>query len=423
MVTFQSSNSLFSKAKADIAKTTTPSVSLLPVWYDDGSVVVPSSDPWNATATTHKTNIITSTLFKKIDKSSNLLIPINPIEDTTYNYYPHGINNNTGDIATGSQFLNESRFVRWIDPKENAVSAFIPDGWSADLQIIRPYKSMTGYIFFARGSENTLVYVFQPFMPLYLIPSKSLCESDNICLGSIISTEKVRQMSLGNAPIVVSNFKTPEQYFTTEVLPTLKKNLNAYTVDSSQSVLALTYGKNNNSNDLVPAYEVDYNFNVENKKISGKAMILTRNHTAVNEEGIWNGFIVGIESSEKNFDNAFKQAAVTLLTLQFKEQWLESEKKVLLENANTSQALDAIPQLMANNTLDDFYLIVPTAAHKLATSYNNTMIAGYVDKASGKELQLPLFPKLQYWYLNGDRLVGTNLKRNLMNTSSLEPIL
>ena len=26
-------------------------------------------------------------------------------------------------------------------------------------------------------------------------------------------------MSLGNAPMAVSNFKTPEQYFTSEVLP------------------------------------------------------------------------------------------------------------------------------------------------------------------------------------------------------------
>jgi hypothetical protein len=347
---------------------------------------------------------------------------MNSTEDITYNYQL-GLNS-TGDVDTESQFLNESRFVRWTDPKEKAASAFIPEGWNADLQIIRPYKSMTGYVFFARGSENTLVYVFQPFMPLYLLPSKSLCESDNICFSSMISAERVRQMSLGNAPIVVSNFKTPEQYFTSEVLPMLRKNLNAYTVDSAQSVLALVYSNgSNNSTDLVPAYEVHYNFNVENKKISGRAMVLTRNHTAVDEEGIWNGYIVGIESSEKNFDKAFQQAAVTLLTLQFKEEWLDSERKVLIENANTSQAFGAIPGLMANSTLDDFYLIVPTAAYKLATSYNNTVIARYLDKASGKELHLPLFPKLQHWYLNGDQLVGSDLKRSLMNTSSLEPVL
>jgi hypothetical protein len=95
------------------------------------------------------------------------------------------------------------------------------------------------------------------------------------------------------------------------------------------------------------------------------------------------------------------------LNLQFEEPWLNSERNVLIENANTSQALGAIPELMANSTLDDFYLIVPTAAHN----------------DSGKELHLPLFPELQYWYLNnGDQLVGRDLRRDLMNASSLEPL-
>jgi hypothetical protein len=51
------------------------------------------------------------------------------------------------------------------------------------------------------------------------------------------------------------------------------------------------------------------------------------------------------------------------------------------------------------------------------------MIARYLDKTSGKELDLPLFPELQHWYINGDQLVSTDLKRSLMNTSSLEPLL
>jgi hypothetical protein len=203
-------------------------------------------------------------------------------------------------------------------------------------------------------------------------------------------------MSLGNAPIAVSNFKTPEQYFTSEVLPILTRNLNAYTVDSAKSVYAPIYG-DGNSTDLVPAYDVDYNFNVENKKISGKEMVFTRNYTTTGDTGIWNGFIVGIESSEDNFDRAFQQAAVTLLNLQFEEQWLNSERNVLLENANTSQALSAIPELMTNSTLD-------------------------LDKDSGKELHLPLFPELQYWYLNDDQLLGRDLRRDLMNASSLEPL-
>jgi hypothetical protein len=375
---------------------------------------------WEA-ATTVESNTVTSTLVENADKPSKFLVRINSSDDIIYSSY-QPILNNTGDIGTTeSQVPKETHFVKWTDPKEKAATAFIPEGWNADLEIIRPYNSMTGFVFFARGSENTLVYIFQPFMPLYLLPSKSLCETDNICFSSIISAEKIREMSLGNAPIVVSNFKTPEQYFTSEVLPILTKNLNAYAVESAKSVYALVYGDGNNSTDLVPVHEVDYSFNVENKKISGRAMIFTRNYTA-DDASIWNGFIVGIESSEKNFDRAFQQAAVTLLTLQFEEEWLDSERKVLLENANTSQALGAILELMANRTLDDFYIIVPTAAHKLVTSYNNTMIVNYLDKASGKELHLPLFPELQHWYLNGDQLVGRDLRRNLMNASLLEPL-
>jgi hypothetical protein len=353
------------------------------------------------------------------------LIHTNSNKDAIYSSSYQFALDNTSDIGRiEPQVPKESRFVKWADPKEKAATTFIPEGWSADLQIIRPYKSMTGFVFFARGDENTLVYVFQPFMPLYILPSTSLCETDSICFSSIISAEKVREMSLGNAPIAVSNFKTPEQYFVSEVLPTLTKNLNAYTVDSAESVYALIHGDGNSTN-LVPTYDVDYNFNVENKKISGKAMVFTRNHTASTANdttSIWNGFIVGIESSENNFDKAFQQAAVTLLNLQFEEEWLNSERNVLLENANTSQALGAIPELMANSTLDDFYLIVPTAAHQLVRSYNNTLIADYLDKNSGKELHLPLFPELQHWYHNGNQLVGGDLRRNLMNASSLEPL-
>jgi hypothetical protein len=379
------------------------------------------SDWWNA-----KSAVPSSVAFKlveKMDKPSKFLMRTNSNEDTIYRSSYQLALNNTGDIGRIEPHVpKESRFVKWVDSKEKAASTFIPEGWSADLQIIRPYKSMSGFVFFARGDENTLVYVFQPFMPLYIPPSTSLCETASICFSSIISADKVREMSLGNAPIVVSNFKTPEQYFTSEVLPMLTKNLNAYTVDSAESVYASVYG-DGNSTDLVPAYAVDYNFNVENKKISGKAMVFTRNYTtAASETSIWNGFIVGIESSENNFDRAFQQAAVVLLNLQFEEEWLNGERDVLLENANTSQALGTIPELMANSTLDDFFLIVPTAVHQLVRSYNNTLITDYFDKDSGKELHLPLFPGLQHWYLTGDQLVGRDLRRNLMNSSMLEPL-
>jgi hypothetical protein len=382
-----------------------------------------SNDWWNVKSA--KSNTVAFMLVENMDELSKFLIDTNSNKDIIYSSsssYPLALNN-TDDIGRiESQAPKESRFVKWADSKEKAATTFIPEGWSADLQIIRPYKSMTGFVFFARGDENTLVYVFQPFMPLHIHPSRSLCESDNICFSSIISSEKVREMSLGNAPIAVSNFKTPEQYFTSEVLPILTRNLNAYTVDSAESVYAPIYGGDGgNSTNLVPAYDVDYNFNVENKKISGKAMVFTRNYTT-GDTGIWNGFIVGIESSENNFDRAFQHATVILLNLQFEEQWLNSERNVLLENANTSHALSAIPELMANSTLDDFYLIAPTAAHELVTSQNNTMIADYLDEDSGKELHLPLFPELQYWYLNGDQLVGRNLRGDLMNASSLEPL-
>ncbi len=230
-------------------------------------------------------------------------------------------------------------------------------------------------------------------------------------------------MSFGNAPISVSNFKTPEQYFTSEVLPMLTRILNGYNVDSAQSVYASIYD-GGNSTDVVPSYDVDYTFSVENKKISGKAIVFTRNYTTADGTGIWNGFIVGIESSESNFDRAFRQAAVTLLNLQFEEEWFNSEKDVLLKNANTSQVLGAIPELMANNTLDDFYLLVPTAAHQLVRSYNNTIVADYLDKDSGKMLHLPLFPEMQHWYLsNGNQLVGRDMSSDMMmNASSLEPL-
>jgi hypothetical protein len=381
-----------------------------------------TSDWWSAKSAGPSTAAFM--LSENVDGLTKFLTDMNSNEDIIYsNTYSIALNNT--DDTTGRMELHdqkESRFIKWTDPKEKVATTFIPEGWGADLQIIRPYKSMTGFVFFARGDENTLVYVFQPFMPLYILPSTSLCETDGICFSSILSTEKVREMSLGNAPISVSNFKTPEQYFTSEVLPTLTRNLNGYAVDSTESVYAPVYGSGN-STEPVPVYDVDYNFNVENKKISGKAMVFTRNHTTTDGTGIWNGFIVGIESSENNFDRAFQQAAVTLLNLRFEEEWLDNERNVLLENAKTSQALGAIPELMANSTLGDFYLIVPTAAHQLVRSYNNTMVADYLDKDGGNKLHLPLFPESQYWYLNdGDQLVGLDLRRDMMNASSFEPL-
>lgn len=374
---------------------------------------VAASDWWNATA---QGNRVTFRLLENVDRQSLFLIQTNSTEVTyryelTLNYTKYA-----GKIET--QIAKDSRFSKWTDPKEKAATAFIPEDWSADLQIIRPYKPMTGFVFFARGSENTLVYVFQPFMPLHLLPSDSLCKTRGLCSGTV-SAEQVREMSLGNAPMTISELKTPEQYFAGEILPVLRRSLNSYNIDSERPTYALAYG--NNSTEIVLAHDVQYSFDVEGKRIEGRAMIFTRNHTA-GDAGIWNGFIVGVESSEKNFSSAMQQATVTLLTLQFDESWLESEKKVLLDNADISQALGSIPELMANSTLADFNVIVPTAAHKLVRTYNDTMIAGFLDSKTGEELHLPLFPDSQRWYLDGDQLVGRKAGRNPMNSSSLEPL-
>jgi hypothetical protein len=372
---------------------------------------VAASGWWNASAQGNK---VTFRLVDNVDRPSTFLIHTNSTEPA----YDYELTLNGMKYAgrIEAEVAKDSQFAKWTDPKESAAVAFIPEGWSADLQIIRPYKSMTGFVFFARGSENTLVYVFQPFMPLHMLPSDSLCETAEICSGTV-SADKVREMSLGNAPIAISDAKTPEQYFASEVLPVLRKNLNSYRVESEQPVYALEYG--NNSTKMIPAHDVEYSFNVEGKRIEGRAMIFTGNYTA-GDAGIWNGFIVGAESSEKNFDSALQKAAVTLLTLQFDDKWLDREKKVLLDNTGTSPGLGAITELMANNTLGDFNLVVPTAAHKLVRTYNDTVIAGYLDSRNGEELHLPLFPDSQHWYLEGDQLVGRKVGRNPMNSSSLE---
>jgi hypothetical protein len=371
---------------------------------------IEASSWWNMST---QGDTITFKLTDNTNKSSIFFVETNSTE-VTYNY-ELTLNDTKYEGKIVAEAAKDSRFAKWTDPKERAATAFIPEGWSADLQIIRPYKSMTGFLFFARGSENTLVYIFQPFMPLHLLPSDSLC-GEQACPGTL-SAEKVREMSLGNAPIVISNVKTPEQYFESEVLPLLRKNLNSYRVESEQPVYALAYG--NNSTEMMLAHDMEYSFDVEGKRIKGRAMIFMRNYTA-GDAGIWNGFIVGVESSERNFDLAMQQTAMTLLTMRFDDSWLDGERKVLLDNANASRELGSIPELMANSTLGDFSIIVPTAAHKMVRTYNDTMIAGFIDSETGEELHLPLFPDSQHWYLKGDQLLSRKVGRNPMNSTSLE---
>ena len=148
---------------------------------------------------------------------------------------------------------------------------------------------------------------------------------------------------------------------------------------------------------------------------------MTRNHTA-GDSGMWNGFIVGVESLEKNFDSAFQKAAVILLTLRFDEQWLGAERNALMESANTSSPLYEVSVLMANKTLDDFGLLVQTAAHKMVRTYNDTMLARFEDSATGDDLYLPLFPDTQRWYLSDEKLVGREEGRNPLNSTTLVPL-
>ena len=394
------------------------------VYATDAEITLTSSAPvekayapdwWNATA---EGNTVTFTMIENVARSSKFFIQTNSTEpDYSYELVLNGTKYG-GGISIEAKASKESRFAKWTDPKEKAATAFMPEGWSADLQIIRPYKSMTGFVFFARASENTLFYVFQPFMPLHLSPSDSLCDSAGLCSGTV-SAEQVRETSLGNAPVAISDAKLPEQYFASEVLPVLKKNLDSYSVESERPVYALPYG--NNSTHMIPAHDVEYTFDVEGKTITGRAMVFTRSYTA-GDAGIWNGFIVGVESSEKNFHSAMQQAAVTLLTLQFDEEWLDAEREVLLGNANATSGLGAVPELMANSTLGDFNLIVPTAAHKMVRTYNDTMIAGFLASDTGEKLHLPLFPDSQRWYLNDGQLVGKKGAGNPMNSTSLEPL-
>jgi len=95
------------------------------------------SDWWNA-----KSAVPSSVAFKlveKMDKPSKFLMRTNSNEDTIYRSSYQLALNNTGDIGRIEPHVpKESRFVKWADSKEKAGSTFIREGWSADVQIIRP---------------------------------------------------------------------------------------------------------------------------------------------------------------------------------------------------------------------------------------------------------------------------------------------
>jgi hypothetical protein len=375
-------------------------------------VRVAASDWWNATEQTE--NSATFSLQENVDRPSKFVIFANSTGAKFSYEMTLNSTSYSGRIALPTPKASE--FSLWTDSKEGAASAFLPQDWRADLQIIRPYNSMSGFVFFARGADHALVYVFQPFMPLHISPGEPACELLQACSGTV-SAEKARDF--GNAPIMISGFKTPAQYFESEVLPVLRKNLNGYSVESADPSYAMVV--NNTDVSLAPALDVKYSFDVEGGKVAGRAMVITRNYTDGDTE-LWNGFIVGVESLDKNFVDVFQQSAVTLLTLQFDEKWLQAEKQVLLENAASNATTSGISTLMANGTIDDFSLLVPAAAHSLVRTYNDTMVAGFEDSDTGDEIRLPLFPDSQRWYLSNDTLVGKKSGKNPLGNSTLEPL-
>jgi hypothetical protein len=311
-------------------------------------------------------------------------------------------------------------FQNWADGRENATSAFVPRGWTADLQIIRPYNSMTGFVFFMRGPDNALAYVFYPFMPLHLLPDEEICKALGTCSG-IASAEIVRKASFGNAPVAVSELKNPTNYFESEVLPLLRSNLDGYAVESADPLYALRYDGNNQPNSkFLQGLELNYGFDAPSKRIVGKAVLLISNQTE-QESGYWNGVIVGVESSEATFDKAFQQASVTLLTLGLGEKWMNEEQAVLDQNiAESRPQLLNVSRTIANSSLQEFDSVVSSAAHALVRSYDESRIGAFIDTATGKELHLPLYQSTQNWYLQDGQLVGRKVGRNILNDTSLE---
>lgn len=315
-----------------------------------------------------------------------------------------------------------SWFRNWTDSREGAMSAFIPEGWKADLQIVRPYDSMTGFVFFVRGEANTLAYVFYPFMPLHLVPEDGICNVLDTCNG-IASTEKVHESMLGNAPIAISRLKSPAQYFESEVFPLLQANLGGYAVQSTNPLFALQYDSDNKpTTRFLEGLEVDYSFNTQGKKIVGKAAVLISNHTS-GESGYWNGVVVGVESTEDNFEQDFQDAAVTLLTLRLNEEWVARERDVLNQSvANTKPAFRNVTGMIANMTLQEFDSVLSTMSHALVRSDEGARIGVYKDSVSGEEMHLPQYESTQNWYLEDDKLLGRKINRNIMNSTEIEPL-
>lgn len=319
-------------------------------------------------------------------------------------------------------------FSRWLDPKEGAASAYIPLGWKADLDIIRPYRSMTGFVFEAReDATNTLLYVFAPFMPLHIIPTNSWCATSQLCGNGekTITAEQSKQLSIGSAPVIISSFTGPHQYFSEEVLPVLQRNLNSYVVESATDVTG-NYTTENGSSDQHTFLDVKYSFDAEGKKIDGVAAVYTQNHTRA-DIGFWNGYIVGIESREGNFSEALQKSLVTLLTLKFDSRWLANEQATLDSGADTvlhenDNKTAAVMSLLANTTLGDSSMFALNSAKALALANSSARVSAFAG-SNESQMALPISPYTRHWYISedGTKLMGRSIGRTPEGYSELGP--
>jgi hypothetical protein len=332
----------------------------------------------------------------------------------------------------------EISLKKWNDGKEKSLSGYIPDGWSAQHNVFRPYTSMIGSIFSASplDDSNTLIYVFQPFMPLHLNPS-NICEFEIQCEHNgdrqILRSDSVRQLGMGNAPFIISPFLDPEEYFRQDVLPILSSSLKSYEIISSSSNVVASVVKDKIV--YLPLFEINYKFVADGKEVNGIALVSTQNYTS-HGTGYWKGSIVGIESTKEKFEDVYKQGVASLFTLKYDDGWIDREKSSLLQgiqshnntdfngihNNELKNELENISFVIANSTLDNFDSTIHTAAAKMARSVKNTTTAGYENINTLQRLELPIFPDVKHWFLSsdGNYLIGRGNSRNPLGTNILE---
>jgi hypothetical protein len=378
-----------------------------------------SSRWWNATVESENAAKFT---FATPNNATSIFAVFSNASDPKFDYVLSiDSSEYSGTIKPLDNSYSES-FVNWTDGREGAMSAFIPEGWQADLQIVRPYKSMTGFVFFVRGEENSLGYVFYPYMPLHIVPDKDVCKALTRCDG-VVSTEIVQESSFGNAPVVVSGVKAPLDYFQSEILPQLRENLDGYEVRSVSPLFALEYDEANRpGSEFLEGLEVNYGFDASGKKITGRAGVFITNSTSV-DSGFWNGVVIGVESSTESFEQDFSRVAVTLLTLRLSDAWV-SEEQAVLDNgaASVTPGLRNVSSIVANATLADFGSVINTVAHALVRSQENMAIAPYSNIVTGEEMHLPEHEAIQNWYLSEEKLAGKKIGRNVMNATTIVPL-